>query len=177
MYLSINDTELYFDVEGAQLRVENNRLCTRPTIVVLLGGPGFDQAYLRPDLSGLADLGAAAFERLVAPHYAGPGHEDVPARLFPLSPLTAEIARQFFAELAPSYDLRPRLGEITVPALVVAGEHDWVCPPSAARALAAGLPRATLCVVPDAGHFTFAEQPGRFRAALAELLTGARPVE
>jgi pimeloyl-ACP methyl ester carboxylesterase len=57
------------------------------------------------------------------------------------------------------------------------GAHDWVCPPSAARTLAAGLPRATLCVLPDAGHFTFAEQPGRFRAALAELLTRARPAE
>jgi len=289
MYLSVNDTELYFDVEGAQLRVENNRLCTRPTIVVLHGGPGFDQAYLRPDLGGLTDLAqllfvdlrgqgrsrpvavatctlermaadvvtlcaklglerptllghsaggfvalhaalrrpdaigglvlcnttatlagdpdpdapallhragpeaaavaarlfggdmsaetTAAFERLVAPHYAAPGHEDVPARLFPLSPLNAEIARHFFAELAQTYDLWPRLGKITVPTLVVAGEHDWVCPPSAARTLAAGLPRATLCVLPDAGHFTFAEQPGRFRAALAELLTRARPAE
>ena len=48
MYLSVNDTELYFDIEGAQLRVENNRLCTRPTIVVLHGGPGFDQATCAP---------------------------------------------------------------------------------------------------------------------------------
>ena len=119
----------------------------------------------------------AAFDRLVAPHYAAPGHEDVPARLFPLSPLNAEIARHFFAELAQTYDLRPRLREITVPTLVVAGEHDWVCPPSAARTLAAGLPHATLCVLPDAGHFAFAEQPESFRAALAELLTGARPAE
>jgi proline iminopeptidase len=204
-------------VEGAQLRVENNRLCTRPTIVALHGGPGFDQAYLRPDLGGLVlcntaatlagepdpdaptllcragseaaavaarlfggDMSAettAAFERLVAPHYAAPGHEDVPARLFPLSPLNPEIARHFFAELAPAYDLRPRLGEVTVPTLVVSGEHDWVCPPAAARTLAAGLPHATLCVLPDSGHFTFAEQPEPFRAALAGFLTRACPVE
>ena len=30
--------------------------------------------------------------------------------------------------------------------------------------------------LPDAGHFTFAEQPGRFRAALAGFLTRASPV-
>jgi proline iminopeptidase len=85
--------------------------------------------------------------------------------------VNARIAQHFFSELAPAYDLRARLGEITVPTLVVAGAHDWVCPPSASRVLAAGLPRATLCVLPDAGHFAFAEEPARFRAALAGLLS------
>jgi proline iminopeptidase len=145
-----------------------------PDAPTLRGRAGPEAAAVAARLFGgdLSPATAAAFERLVAPHYAAPGHEDVPARLFPLSPVNAEIAHHFFTNLAAAYDLRPRVGEITVPALVVAGAHDWVCPPSASRTLAAGLPRATLCVLPDAGHFAFAEEPERFRAALTDFLCG-----
>jgi proline iminopeptidase len=47
MRVTVNDTELYFDVEGAQLG-------GRPTLLALHGGPGFDQGYLRPGLAPLA---------------------------------------------------------------------------------------------------------------------------
>jgi pimeloyl-ACP methyl ester carboxylesterase len=43
MYAFINGSRLYFDVDGAQLRVEDIALPRVPTIVALLGGPGFDQ--------------------------------------------------------------------------------------------------------------------------------------
>lgn len=52
------------------------------------------------------------------------------------------------------------------PVVIVQGERDRVCPPSAARALAARLPRAELRLVPDGGHS--AEEP-----ALAEALRRA----
>jgi proline iminopeptidase len=48
MRISVNGTQLYFDVEGASLRVDGGPLTERPTIVALHGGPGFDQGYLRP---------------------------------------------------------------------------------------------------------------------------------
>ena len=54
MRITVNHTELYFDVEGAELRVEDAQLRAAPTIVVLHGGPGFDQGYLRPGLAALA---------------------------------------------------------------------------------------------------------------------------
>lgn len=50
MYATVNDTRLYFDVEGAELDGRD----LRPTLVVLHGGPGFDQGYLRPGLRPLA---------------------------------------------------------------------------------------------------------------------------
>jgi len=56
MYASINDTRLYFDVDGAQLRVIDDSLTMLPTLVALHGGPGFDQGYLRPGLGRLRDL-------------------------------------------------------------------------------------------------------------------------
>lgn len=74
------------------------------------------------------------------------------------------------AVLAGADDLRPRLGEITVPTLVVGGRHDWVCPPAASRALASGIPAARLVEIADAGHFPFSEEPAAFQAAVRTFL-------
>ncbi len=54
MRITINHTELYFDVEGPELTIADGRLERKPTMVVLHGGPGFDQGYLRPGLRALA---------------------------------------------------------------------------------------------------------------------------
>jgi 3-oxoadipate enol-lactonase / 4-carboxymuconolactone decarboxylase len=67
-------------------------------------------------------------------------------------------------------DLAAALARITVPALVVVGEHDRITPPGGARALAAGLPDARLAVIPGAGHVAMMEQPGPFNAELEGFL-------
>ena len=283
MMIHVNGTELYVDVDGSQLKIEDDRLEERPTILALHGGPGFDQGYLRPglgllrrdaqvvfvDLRGqgrsgrppvetctleqMADDVAAlcdrlgltdpivfghsaggfvalhlalrrpalvrglilcdtaptmfslpddtpppslaqrsspeavevagrlfsgdfseetleAFGRLVAPYYAGPRHTDVPGPILRLSGFAREVADYFFGVLAPEYDLRPRLAEISAPTLVVVGSYDWVCPPVASRALAAGIPGACCVEFPEAGHFAFSEVPDRFQETVRAFL-------
>jgi len=66
MRVSVGGTVLYVDVEGAQLRVAGDRLVERPTVVVLHGGPGFDQGYLRPGLAPLAEHARLVFVDLRA---------------------------------------------------------------------------------------------------------------
>jgi proline iminopeptidase len=51
----LNGTEIYFDVDGAELRLADGRLVKKPTLIALHGGPGFDQGYLRPGLGPLRD--------------------------------------------------------------------------------------------------------------------------
>lgn len=111
-----------------------------------------------------------AFARLVAPFYAGPAHMEVPLQLLPLSSFNAEVAQHFFRNLASQYDLRARLGEIDVPTLVVGGGYDWVCPPAASRFLARSIPHAELLLLEEAGHFSFVEDPDRFREAVVAFL-------
>jgi proline iminopeptidase len=288
MLVTVNGTQLYVDVEGSQLRVEDGGLVQRPTIIVLHGGPGFDQGYLRPGLGPLSDdaqlvfvdlrgqgrsgrpsiesctleqmaddvaavcelLGIqapvvfghsaggfvalhlavrhpglvsglvlcetaatlappppdeapppslaerstaeavevagrlfggddspetfAAFGRLVAPYYAGPHHTDVPGQLLALSGYVSDLAQHFFKVLAAGYDLRPRLGEIASPALVMVGRYDWICPPAASRVLAEGLADAQLIELPESGHFPFSEEPAMFCDAVHSFLEGLR---
>lgn len=69
-------------------------------------------------------------------------------------------------------DLRPVLGRITCPTLVVGAELDLTFPPDHSRALAAGIPGARLEIVKGSGHGLVVEQPGR----VVELLQSFLPV-
>ena len=56
MYLRVNGTEIFFDVEGSGLKEVDGRLMERPTIIALHGGLGFDHSYLRDGLGRLQDI-------------------------------------------------------------------------------------------------------------------------
>lgn len=73
------------------------------------------------------------------------------------------IVRAFARE-----DRYPRLGEITVPAVVVVGSADSTTPPGHAERMARGIPNAHLVTVPDAGHIINWESP----EALVDAITG-----
>jgi 3-oxoadipate enol-lactonase len=51
------------------------------------------------------------------------------------------------------FDSRPWLHTLACPALIVAGEADSIVPPAHAHELAAHLPQAQLCLIPQAGHW------------------------
>jgi len=71
------------------------------------------------------------------------------------------------------HDTRSRLHEITVPTLVLVGEHDTETPPSYAEAIAERIPGAELVVVPGAGHLVNLEAPDTVDAVLRKLWLGA----
>ena len=82
--------------------------------------------------------------------------------------LHAETHNALFA--GKNYDLRAELGTIGVPTLVVVGEHDWICPASQSREIAAGIPGARLLVVPDANHAVHIEKNAEVLQAIREFL-------
>ena len=69
-------------------------------------------------------------------------------------------------------DRRGDLAAIAVPTIVVAGADDAVTPLESARALAAGIPGATLEVIESAGHLSALERPVAFAAVVAAALGG-----
>jgi proline iminopeptidase len=68
-------------------------------------------------------------------------------------------------------DLRPRLGEISAPALVCVGRHDPQTPWADNAAIAAALPAGRLEVLERSGHYPFVEEPDRFAAVVAGFLS------
>lgn len=110
------------------------------------------------------------FARLAAPYYSGPAHMDVPPQLFGAGEINHELTQYFFGALASRYDLRARLGEISVPALVTIGAWDWVIPAAKGRVIAGGIRGARLVEFPESGHFPFSEEPELFQGAVREYL-------
>jgi pimeloyl-ACP methyl ester carboxylesterase len=80
-----------------------------------------------------------------------------------------DALRYFNTRLASSYDMRPHLHEILAPTLILNGAADFFGPRASARELSE-IPGSRATIIPDAGHFPFAEAPDRFRAELSEFL-------
>ena len=78
--------------------------------------------------------------------------------------------------LLPSYDVSSRLHEISAPALVLSGRHDWLMPPHLAGApLAAQLPAARHVVFEQSGHFPFIEENQSFTTTVREWFMEFHP--
>lgn len=73
-------------------------------------------------------------------------------------------------ELLRDTDLRPLLGGIDRPALVVAGQYDRVTLPAASRALAEALPNARFVEIRRAAHAPFLSHLAQVCALIAEFL-------
>jgi 3-oxoadipate enol-lactonase len=82
----------------------------------------------------------------------------------------AEGIRRAVLRLRDRPDATPGLAAIPVPALVLVGAEDAITPLEEAERLAAAIPRASLAVVPAAGHLASLENPEPFNAAVAAFL-------
>src|SRR4051812_13090226 len=80
-----------------------------------------------------------------------------------------DALRYFNERLAPTYDMRPRLGEIRPPTLILNGARDHFGPEVSARELSA-IPDSRVVMLPDAGPWPFAEAPGSCRAEVEAFL-------
>lgn len=70
----------------------------------------------------------------------------------------------------PKDDLRPRLSELSMPTLVMAGEGDTLVPMQVNEILASEITNATLVVVPNAGHMPMIEKPSETANAVRDFV-------
>jgi 3-oxoadipate enol-lactonase len=83
-------------------------------------------------------------------------------------PATYAATCRVLAEL----DLRPDLGRVTAPVLLVAGDRDGVVPPAAGDEIEAALPNAARATVEDCGHNLTVERPGMLLEEVRAFLRG-----
>jgi len=74
------------------------------------------------------------------------------------------------AALAARPDAVPGLAKITVPTTVLVGSQDKITPPPLSETMRSRIPGAELHVIPDAGHFSNAENPAVFNDRLVSFL-------
>jgi 3-oxoadipate enol-lactonase len=73
------------------------------------------------------------------------------------------------------FDLRKSLGQICLPALVIAGTKDKNAPAPMVKKMASFIPNATYVELEGVGHLAALEQPGEFNAVLDDFLRMASP--
>jgi 3-oxoadipate enol-lactonase len=73
----------------------------------------------------------------------------------------------------PGFDLRKALGQICIPALVIAGTLDNNAPAPMVKKMAGFIPNATYVELEGVGHLAALEQPAEFNAALNDFLRTA----
>jgi proline iminopeptidase len=74
-------------------------------------------------------------------------------------------------ELWKGWTVMDRLGQISVPTLVMAGRQDFVFPPECQEQLAACIPDAQLKIVDRAGHDPHSEQPAQVMRAVRDFMS------
>jgi proline iminopeptidase len=283
MRARIRDTELYFDIDGAGLVPDGDRMAERPVLFLHTGGPGGDHTVFKPgytplrevaqlvyfdprgcgrsapcdpaaitldnhvdDLDALrAHLGlprisllGASYGGMVALGYAlrhpdrlanlilqvtapsfrflgdaqrlvrergTPEQVRVCERLWAGSFESLDQLKEYYRVMGPLYavkhdpstfdegwgrairsfvalnrgfgdflrtfDYVDRLHEIRCPTLILAGAHDWICPPEHSRLMAERIPRSHLKVFPRSSHAVAGDEPEAFLRAVSGFLT------
>ena len=80
-------------------------------------------------------------------------------------------------EALAEFDVRDRLGEITLPVLAVTGEHDTVAVPEMARTIAGGVRTGRAVVLPGVAHLAPAEAPEKVAALISGQARSALTVQ
>jgi proline iminopeptidase len=118
----------------------------------------------------------AEFGRLAWPTYVSdPAKVPALMELMARTTLNFDVAAYYFQHVHPTYDLRPELGRIQAPTLVITGEDDWVVHPQASRVLASRIPRAELLISPRTRHMSFVDRPDLVLSAVQWLLGAGAP--
>lgn len=68
------------------------------------------------------------------------------------------------------YDLRPELGRITAPTLILAGRHDWICAPEFSDEIHRMIPGSQLRIFENSSHSIRADEPDAMRAAIRDFV-------
>src|SRR5712691_2595760 len=118
---------------------------------------------------GLAAITDVAMRRLLAPEFQEQHPDLMRDRREAFLRTDPEVFRAACTALA-DLDLRPELGKVRVPVLVLVGEHDEATPPPMSRELAAGLPNARLKVIAGCAHVPQLQSPEIFLDAIGDFL-------
>lgn len=71
-----------------------------------------------------------------------------------------------------TFDLRPELGRIAVPTLIIAGRHDWICPPEFSEEIHRLIPGSRLEIFEQSSHSIRVDEPERLVQTIRDFVLG-----
>jgi 3-oxoadipate enol-lactonase len=118
---------------------------------------------------GLAAITDVAMNRLFAPEFQAQHPDLMRDRREAFLRTDPNVFRAACDALA-NLDLRPEVGQVKVPVLVLVGEHDEATPPPMSHELAGLLPQAQLKIIPGCAHVPQLQAPQVFLGAIDGFL-------
>ncbi len=85
-----------------------------------------------------------------------------------------EPLNRAFGGFLRTFDLRPELGRITAPTLILAGRHDWICPPEFSEEIHGLIPGSDLRIFENSSHSIRADEPQALYDAIAGFVVYKR---
>jgi len=150
-------------IERARAIVEERGTAEQRRASQPLWGDGFqDEAQLREYYAVMGPL----YSRRYDPASGGAASQRTIYNVEALNVAIRGIFRTF--------DLRPELPRITAPTLVIAGRHDWICPPEFSEEIARLIPRAELRIFEESSHSVRADEPQALLDAIAGFVVYQR---
>ncbi len=123
-------------------------------------------------VEGVAFVAAGMVPKLVGPATLAGQPQIVNAirqMILDTDPRTIAAAQRGMAQRG---DMTASLPEISLPTLVLVGQHDGISTPDEVRQIAAALPHGRFIQIPEAGHLAPLENPAAVNAAVEEFLSG-----
>jgi 3-oxoadipate enol-lactonase len=136
------------------------------------GREAFRKMAAASEAKGLQAIADVAMRRLFAPDFQARYPDlmrDRRKAFLRTDPKVFRAACDALAEL----DLRPEFAKVTVPVLVLVGEHDEATPPPMSHELAAGLPNARLKIIPGCAHVPQLQSSEVFLDAIGDFLAAS----
>ena len=162
-------------VDTSPSTVENDASIER---ALASGRPDIEEGWLRKLFEGRVDSNEEMhemWERLLPLYFEGPFDPSLPREMAARTYFHYQTHNYAFSVNNPNYDVRPRLGEIEVPTLVICGGNDWITPLSLSEAIVAGIPGGRLEVFDESGHYPMVEESEKFISVLRSFLQSSSP--
>ncbi len=116
-----------------------------------------------------ADM-AAGMAKMLPAYWADPARIETFKEHFAATTMSVDAMNGQQASKRMPFDLTGELKKVTAPVLIVAGDKDAFCPPSAARNRHLAFPNSKLLLIEDCGHFMWMEQADVFHAQVPRFL-------
>ena len=89
-------------------------------------------------------------------------------------PTTEPINRAFGPDgFLRRFDLRPELSRITAPTLILAGRHDWICPPDFSEEIHGLIPGSRLRIFENSSHSIRSDEPEAMNETMLGFVGGS----
>ena len=97
--------------------------------------------------------------QVMMPMYSITYKPEIPGKSWNRTILSPDAINVAFASFLRFYNVLDQLHKITAPTLVIAGKHDWICPPELSLEIATAIPNADLIVFENSGHLIRVDEP------------------